>query len=117
MALFCQNMLEIAVELSAYDPSYEPFATKFIEHFFWIAAAMNRVGADGLWDEEDGFYYDLLRLPDGTATRLKIRSMVGLLPLCATSVAEKYQRERVPHVVEKMRSRQRRMPELMASIH
>jgi Glycosyl hydrolase family 63 C-terminal domain len=117
MALFCENMLEIASELAAQDPSYEAFATKFVEHFFWIAAAMNRTGADGLWDEEDGFYYDLLRLPDGTATRLKVRSMVGLLPLCATTVAEKYQRERIPRVVEKMRSRQRRMPELMASIH
>jgi hypothetical protein len=117
MALFCQNMLEIAVELAAHDPSYETFATKFVEHFFWIAVAINRTGADGLWDEEDGFYYDLLRLPDGTATRLKVRSMVGLLPLCATTVAEKYQRERVPRAMEKMRDRQRRMPELMSSIH
>ena len=61
---------------------------KFVEHFFWIAAAMNRSGADGMWDEEDGFYYDVLRLPDGSATRLKVRSMVGLLPLCAATVIE-----------------------------
>ena len=69
---------------------------KFAEHFYYIAAAMNRPGPDGMWDEEDGFYYDLLRLPDGSATRLKVRSMVGLLPLCATTVIEKWQRERIP---------------------
>ena len=62
---------------------------KFAEHFCYIAAAMNKPGQDGMWDEEDGFYYDLLRLPDGSATRLKVRSMVGLLPLCATTVVEK----------------------------
>ena len=68
---------------------------KFFEHFLYIAAAMNGPG-DGMWDEEDGFYYDLLRLPDGSATQLKVRSMVGLLPLCATTVVEKWQREQVP---------------------
>ncbi len=57
---------------------------------------MNKQGTDGMWDEEDGFYYDLLRLPDGSATRLKVRSLVGLLPLCATSIIEKEQRERIP---------------------
>ena len=75
---------------------------KFVEHFLFIAAAMNRPGPDGMWDEEDGFYYDLLRLPDGSATRLKVRSMVGLLPLCATTVIEKWQRERVPKAVAQM---------------
>ena len=96
MALFCQNMLEIAVELAAHDPSYEDMATKFVDHFLWIAHAMNQVGPTGMWDEEDGFYYDVLRLPDGSATRLKVRSMVGLLPFCATTVIEPWQRERVP---------------------
>ena len=89
MALFSQNMLELAVELAAHDPTYEDMVVKFAEHFYYIAAAMNRPGQDGMWDEEDGFYYDLLRLPDGSATRLKVRSMVGLLPLCATTVIEK----------------------------
>jgi Mannosylglycerate hydrolase MGH1-like glycoside hydrolase domain len=70
-----------------------------------------------MWDEEDGFYYDLLRLPDGSATRLKVRSMVGLLPLCATSVIEKWQRERVPGVVSAFQARLRQMPELLESIH
>ena len=100
MALFCQNMAELAVELAAYDPAYEDMAEKFVEHFLWIAAAMNKPGQDGMWDEEDGFYYDLLRLPDGSAKRLKVRSMVGLLPLCATTVTEKWQRERIPQAVD-----------------
>ena len=99
MALFSQNMLELAVELAAHDPTYEDMVFKFAEHFYYIAAAMNRPGADGMWDEEDGFYYDLLRLPDGSATRLKVRSMVGLLPLCATTVIEKWQRERIPQAM------------------
>jgi hypothetical protein len=117
MALFCQNMLEIAVELATHDPAYEELAIKFGEHFLWIASAVNRVGGDGLWDEEDGFYYDLLRLPDGQATRLKVRSMVGLLPLCATTIVEKYQREQVPLVVEHIFKRLAQMPELMERIH
>ena len=117
MSLFCQNMLEIAVEIAAQDRSYEDLAAKFIDHFLWIANAMNRVGADGMWDEEDGFYYDVLRLPDGTATRLKVRSMVGLLPLCATTVTEPWQRERVPRLNAYAAERLRRMPQLAQSIH
>ena len=88
MAMYCQNMLEIAVEIAAHDASYDDLAYKFAEHFLWIGAALNKVGHDGMWDEEDGFYYDVLRLPDGRATRLKVRSLVGLLPLCATTVIE-----------------------------
>jgi hypothetical protein len=117
VSLFCQNMLEISVELAAHDSHYEDMAIKFAEHFLWIAQAMNQVGPDGMWDEEDGFYYDVLRLPDGSATRLKVRSMVGLLPLCATSVIEPWQRERVPRVMETLRERLRRRPELLRSIH
>jgi hypothetical protein len=90
---------------------------KFTEHFHYIAAAMNRPGQDGMWDEEDGFYYDLLVLPDGSGTRLKVRSMVGLLPLCATTVIEKWQRERVPQAVASLLERLRQMPELLQSIH
>jgi hypothetical protein len=70
-----------------------------------------------MWDEEDGFYYDVLRLPDGSARRLKVRSMVGLLPLCATSVIEPWQRDRVPRVVKTLRERVQRMPELSESVH
>ena len=93
-------MLELAIELAAHDPNYEDMVLKFSEHFYYIAAGMNRPGQDGMWDEEDGFYYDLLRLPDGSATRLKVRSMVGLLPLCATTVIEAWQRERIPRALE-----------------
>ncbi len=117
VSLFCQNMGEIAVELAVYDPAYEDMATKFAEHFLWIARAMNQTGPEGMWDEEDGFYYDVLRLPDGRAHRLKVRSMVGLLPLCATTVIEPWQRERVPRVAQTLLERLRRMPELRDSIH
>jgi hypothetical protein len=117
MALFCQNMSEIAVELASYDPAFEDLAVKFAEHFFWIAAAVNRVGGGGLWDDEDGFYYDLLRLPDGQTTHLKVRSIVGLLPMCATTIVEEYQRQQVPRVVEHVLGRLLQMPSLTASVH
>ncbi len=117
VALFCQNMGEISVELAAHDPFYQDMALKFADHFLWIARAMNQTGPEGMWDEEDGFYYDVLRLPDGSARRLKVRSMVGLLPLCATTVIEPWQRERVPRVAEVMFERMRRMPELRESVH
>jgi len=118
MALFSQNMLEIATELALHQPVYEQMAIKFFEHFLWIAAAMDRIGEqqDEMWDEEDGFFYDLLRLPDGRAGRLKVRSMVGLLALCATTVFQ-------PEVLEKLtRFRERAgyflqtRPELVANI-
>jgi hypothetical protein len=117
VALYAQNMLEIAVELAAHEPAYEELATNVGIQFLLIARAMNGVGPDGMWDEEDGFYYDVLRLPDGNATRLKVRSMVGLLPLCAATVVEKWQRERVPTLTARLYERWRRMPELRESIH
>jgi hypothetical protein len=117
MALFSQNMLELAIELATHDPIYEDMTVKFVEHFCYIAAAMNQPGGEGMWDEEDGFYYDLLRLPDGSATRLKVRSMVGLLPLCATTVIEPSQRDRVPRAMAALLLRARQMPELVQSIH
>ncbi len=117
MALFSQTMMELAVELAAHDPIYEDMVVKFADHFYYIAAAMNRAGDDGMWDEEDGFYYDLLRLPDGSAARLKVRSMVGLLPLCASTVVEKWQRKQVPRAMAQILDRLHRMPELMESIH
>ena len=117
MALFSQNMLELSVELAAHDRVYENMVLKFVEHFYYIAAAMNRQGNEGMWDEEDGFYYDVLRLPDGSATRLRVRSMVGLLPLCATTVIEKEHRERVPRAMTHIWQRLQRMPELLATLH
>jgi hypothetical protein len=115
MALFSQNMLELAAEVAAHDRTYEDMVAKFSEHFYYIARAMNQSG--GMWDEEDGFYYDILRLPDGSARRLKVRSMVGLLPLCATTVIEKWQRERVPRAMAQILERHRRMPELGEATH
>ncbi len=117
MAVYSQNMVELAIELAAHDDSYEDMVVKFQEHFYYIAAAMNRPGQDGMWDEEDGFYYDLLRLPDGDAQRLKVRSMVGLLPICAATVIEKVQREHIPRALAQLSERLRRMPELQETIH
>jgi hypothetical protein len=117
VAMFAQNMAEIAVELAAHDSFYEDMALKFVEHFVWIAVAMNQTGPEGMWDEEDGFYYDVLRLPGGSARRLKVRSMVGLLPLCATTVIEPWQRERVPRAGKILFERLQRMPGLLKSIH
>jgi hypothetical protein len=117
MALFCQNMMEIAIELAAHDPYYEEHVLKFAEHFIWIASAVNKQNHDGLWDEEDGFYYDSLRLPDGQSNLLKVRSVVGLLPLCATTVIEPSQREKIPRALERISERMEQMPELMDVIH
>ncbi|HVN33360.1 MAG TPA: hypothetical protein VMT45_15390, partial [Thermoanaerobaculaceae bacterium] len=86
MALYCQNMLEIAVELAQHRPAYMEMCLKFVQHFLWIASALLHAGeGTGMWDEEDGFFYDVLQLPDGRSQRLKVRSMVGLLPLCAVT--------------------------------
>jgi hypothetical protein len=117
VSMFCQNMLEIAVELASYDSFYQDMATKFVDHLLWIGRAMNQTGPEGMWDEEDGFYYDVLRLPDGSSQRLKVRSMVGLLPLAATTVIEPWQRERVPGMLKVFAERLRRMPELIENVH
>jgi hypothetical protein len=118
MALFCQNMLEISVELALARPTYVHMASKFFEHFLWIASSMIHAGENvGMWDEEDGFFYDVLRLPDGTAQRLKVRSMVGLLPLCAVTVFEGELIEKYPEVVNRFTSFLAARPELTAMIH
>ncbi len=119
MALFSQNMLQMALELARHDPIYETMATKFFEHFLWIAAAMDRVGdnQDEMWDEEDGFFYDLLRLPDGRAGRLKVRSMVGLLPLCASTIISPEQYDGLAGFRERAVWFARNRPELLANIH
>ena len=118
MALFCQNMLEIAVELALEQPAYQDMCVKFVEHFLWIASAMVHAGEDvGMWDEEDGFFYDVLRLPDGRAQRLKVRSMVGLLPLCAVTVFEGGLMAKYPELRHRFRSFLEARPELTAFIH
>ena len=113
MAFYCQCMIEIALILTEYDPMYEEVAFKYIQHFVWIAYAMDRIGEhhDEMWDDEDGFFYDLLRLPDGNATRLKVRSLVGLLPLCASTVFADVA-ARFPKLVEMIETFRQRHPEL-----
>jgi Mannosylglycerate hydrolase MGH1-like glycoside hydrolase domain/Glycosyl hydrolase family 63 C-terminal domain len=119
MAFFSQCMLGIALELSEHDPLYEDMVLKFAEHFLFIAAAMDRIGdnQDELWDEEDGFFYDVLRLPDGSASRLKVRSMVGLLPLCASTILPAGGERLGESVLARLRRRIESMPELLATIH
>jgi hypothetical protein len=117
MALFCQNMLEIAAELAIARPVYADMGEKFLEHMLWITSSMLNAGeGTGMWDEEDGFFYDVLRLPDG-AQRLKVRSMVGLLPFCAVTVYEGV----APGANDPAGARVRRFlesrPELRAVIH
>src|SRR4029453_3800307 len=118
MALFCQNMLEMAAELAMTDPDYEDMALKFCEHFLWIASAMGHMGNDtGMWDDEDGFYYDVLRLPDGHSQRLKVRSMVGLLPLCAATVFDGKLLAQSPEIGALLRKFLESRPELRTAIH
>jgi hypothetical protein len=98
MAMYTLNLLAIALELAKDDPSYEDVASKFWEHFIYIAHAMSHRGSDhvGLWNEEDGFFYDVLRLPDGEHIPMKIRSMVGLIPLFAVETLEPELLARLP---------------------
>lgn len=98
MAMYCLNMLAIALELAAEDDTYEDLASKFWEHFLFIANAMNHLGDDGisLWDEEDGFYYDVLHFHGDGNTPLKVRSMVGLIPLFAVGTIEPEVLDRLP---------------------
>jgi hypothetical protein len=118
MALFCQNMLEIAAELAQSDPDYVDMTLKFCEHFLWIASSMAQMGGQtGMWDEEDGFYYDVLRLPDGRSQRLKVRSMVGLLPLCAATVFDGALLKKYPEIAERLSWFLQARPEIVASIH
>src|ERR1700686_817634 len=90
MAMYSLDMLAIALELAADDATYQDVASKFWEHFIYIAQAMNNLGEDGicLWNREDGFFYDVLHLPDGSRVPLRVRSMVGLIPLYAVQIME-----------------------------
>ncbi len=104
MAMYCLNLLAIAMELASEDPAYEDVASKFWEHFLYIANAINHLGSDGtgMWNEEDGFFYDVLHMPDGGHLPLKVRSMVGLIPLFAVETLE-------PRICERLEGFKRRM--------
>src|SRR6185503_20600721 len=95
MAFYCVTMLAMALELASGDPAYEDVASKFFEHFVGIADAANTLGGSGLWDEEDGFYYDRLDV-DGQEMPLRVRSLVGLVPLFAVEVLEDEVVDRLP---------------------
>ena len=118
MAFYCLCMLEIALTLTEYDSMYEEIAFRFLEHFVWITFAMDRLGEnhDEMWDAADGFFYDLLHLPNGQAIRLKIRSMVGLLPLCAATVFEPGTMAQHPRMLELMELFRKRHPEVLDQI-
>ena len=119
MAMFCQNMLEIAFELAKFDPTYEDMALKFAEHFLWIprrwtarVKITTRCGT-----KRTDFSTTFCRQPDGSAERLKVRSLVGLLPLCASTVYDYETVERFPKFKERLARRLSRMPDLLATIH
>jgi hypothetical protein len=119
MAMFSQSMLSIALELATYDESYEDVAVKFLEHFLWIAGAMDPQGdsANELWDAQDGFFYDVLYAPDGTGCRLRLKSMVGLLPLAAVSIIPPQLIEKYPRLMARAKNFFDRRPELAANLH
>jgi hypothetical protein len=118
MAFYCQNMIEMALILADHEPLYEEYAFNYLQHFMWIAYAMDRLGDnhDEMWDETEGFYYDVLRLPDGSATRLHVRSMVGLLPLCASTVFEPDTLTKHPRLMELIQLFSERYPEVLAQV-
>ena len=115
MAFYCQQMFKIALELARTEKAWDDVATKFFEHFLAIAKAMNSFGSHGtsLWDEEDGFFYDILVAPDGTAQPLRVRSMVGLLPILAATEVPAWVGEECPDLTARMHWLQRRRPELV----
>jgi hypothetical protein len=118
MALFSLNMLEIAIELAMHDPAYAEMAMKFTQHFISIASATVHAGSNaGMWDEEDGFFYDVLQIPNHQAQRLKVRSMVGLLPLCAVSTFEGEFAKKYPEIMERLKAFLVARPELRTFIH
>jgi hypothetical protein len=118
MAFYSLCLLDIALILTEYDQIYEEIAYRFLEQSSWITYAMDRIGVnhDEMWDTEDGFFYDLLHFPNGDAMRLKIRSMVGLLPLCAAAVFEAGTAERHPHIAELFNLFCERHPEVAEKI-
>ena len=118
MAMYCLNMLTIALELAQENSVYEDMATKFFEHFIYIADAMNHIGRGKaeLWDEEDGFFYDVLHLPNGERLKLKVRSMVGLIPLFAVEALEPDLLNQLPGFKERLEWFEQHRPELSHNV-
>lgn len=118
MAMYCLNMLTIALELAKENSVYEDMATKFFEHFIYIADAMTHIGQERtqLWDEDDGFFYDVLHFPNGDRRRLKVRSMVGLIPLFAVMTLEPELLEQVPDFKQRLEWFIENRPELKKNV-
>jgi len=116
MGMFCLVMLRIAIELTQHDKSYEDIASKFFEHFLYIASAMNHLGDGGLWSEEDGFYYDRLLMPDGRKIPMRVRSLVGLIPLFAVATLEAEAIDRMPGFKRRMNWFIKHRPDLCFNI-
>ncbi len=118
MGMFCLNMLAIALELASMDRAYEDVASKFFEHFVYIAHAMNNMGSEGirLWNEEDGFFYDVLHFRDGNMVPLKIRSMVGAIPMFAVETLEPELEAALPRFWRRMMWFIRNRPQLRENI-
>ena len=125
MGMYCLNMLAIALELARHNPAYEDIATKFFEHFIYIANAINRIYGQGdgvyaegtgLWDETDGFYYDLIRHPDGSTIPMKLRSFVGLIPLYAVETLEPELLQMLPSFQGRLNWFSKNRPNLMANV-
>lgn len=114
MAMYALNLMRIAMELAQHRPAYQDIASKFFEHFLRINYAMNNVGSGGagLWDEEDEFYYDMLRLPDGDTEPMRIRSMVGLIPLFAVEVLHASMLDKLPEFTQRASWLNENRPEL-----
>ena len=118
MAFYAQTMAQIAVVLAKNDDTYRDYPAKFMKHFLSIAYAMiNRNASESMWDEQDGFFYDVLRKNDGSSTRLKVRSMVGLIPLCAAQVFEQDAMEQFPELGEVLQSLQNKYPDRHNAFH
>ena len=113
MGMYCLNMLAIALELARTRPAYEDMATKFFEHFVYIAHSINHTCAGGLWHEKDGFYYDALHTPEGEVIPLKIRSFVGLIPLFAVETLDRELLDRLPDFRRRMEWFLKHRPHLM----
>ncbi len=116
MGMYCLVMLRIAFELTPHDPAYEDIASKFFEHFLYIASAMNRLGDHGLWDETEGFYYDWLRLPDHRKIPIRVRSLVGLIPLYAVGTLESAAIDKMPGFKRRMNWFVKHRPDLCGNI-
>jgi hypothetical protein len=118
MAVFALDMMAIALELAQHNPSYEDIASKFFEHFLYIAHAINNVEPDqvGLWNEDEGFYFDQLVLPDGRRIPMRVRSIVGLLPLLAVETLQPQLLDRLPNFKRRIDWFTNNRPELAANV-